>query len=334
MTTSMKDILVSLLQVHGVTGREEAVSEYLSDLLRPHVDSLRTDALGNLIATKKGNGQGKRIMFSAHMDHIGFMVVDAEEKGFLRVCSVGGIGIPVSLGQHVIFSNGVRGVIGSQQDVEGTKQMQHLFIDIGAYTREEALEQVAIGDCAVYSAPVAMLGAHCIAAPAMDDRVGCAILAWTLIHARDCANELVGVFSTQEEVGLRGARVAAFSVEPDIGIALDVTLSGDTPGGRPKMAITLGKGPAIKILDSAVIASPIVRDTMIKAAKEANIPYQLEVLTAGGTDAGAIQLSRSGVPSGTLSVCTRYVHSAAETVDLRDVEQGGELLVAICKQTF
>ncbi len=334
MSHSMRDILLSLLKLHGATGREEAVAAWLSDLLRDHVDELRTDALGNLIATKKGNGKGKRIMLSGHMDHIGFLVIDADEHGFLRVCSVGGIYVARSLCQHVVFQNGVPGVVAAEEDITGNPEMQHLYIDIGASTREEALARVGIGDVAVYSAPPMELGEHRIAAPAMDDRVGCAMIAWMLLNLKVCDNEVVGVFSTQEEVGLRGAKVAAYSVDPDIGLALDVTATGDTPGVKPKMAMELGKGPAVKIMDRASITSPIVRDAMIAAAKAANVPYQLEVLTFGGTDAGAIQLSRGGVPSGTLSIATRYVHSAIETLDVRDVEQGGELLLEFVKQTF
>ncbi len=335
MSNSVQEILISLLGLHGATGREEAVATWLSDLLRPHVDELRTDALGNLIAIKKGTGAGKRLLFSAHMDHIGFMVIDADEKGFLRVCSVGGIALKVSLGQHVAFANGVRGVISAEEDITGDAEMRHLFLDIGASTREEALAKAPIGEVAVYAAPIAQLGEHRLAAPAMDDRVGCAMLAWVLMNSgKDCPNELIGVFSTQEEVGLRGAKVAAYSMKPDIGLALDVTLTGDTPGVKPKMAVDLGKGPAIKVMDRASISSPIVRDGLIELAKAASIPYQLEVLTFGGTDAGVIQLSRGGVPTGTLSIATRYVHSAAETIDLRDLAQGAQLLLAFANKKF
>jgi endoglucanase len=339
MSRSMRDILLSLLRIHGATGREEAVAAWLADLLRPHVDELRTDVMGNLIAVKKAKTaqkavQGKRIMFSAHMDHIGLLVIDADKHGFLRVCSAGGVRMNRSLGQHVMFANGVCGVISAEEDVAGDPEMRHLYIDIGASAREEALACVSIGDVAVYAAAPVALGEHRIAAPAMDDRAGCALLAWLLLDASDCPNEIVGVFSAQEEVGLRGAQVAAYAVEPDIGVALDVTATGDVPGVKPKMAMELGKGPAVKIMDHASISSPVVRDAMISAAKEHNIPYQLEVLSYGGTDAGAIQLSRAGVPSGTLSIATRYVHSAIETLDMRDMEQGGALLLAFVQTKF
>ena len=330
--STVQDILLPLLEVHGATGHEHKVSAWLADLLKPYVDEMHIDALGNLITVK--HGAGKRIMFSAHMDHIGFVAIDADEKGFVRVCNVGGISVAVSLGQHVVFENGMCGVIGAEQDIEGNPQLQNLFIDIGASSREEALSKVSIGDVAVYAPKTARLGEHRLAAPAMDDRVGCALLAWVMIHAEDCPNTLVGVFSSQEEVGLRGARVAAYSVDPDIGVALDVTGTGDVPKVKARMAMTLGGGPAIKIMDRSVICSPLVRDAMIAAAKEAGIPYQLEVLTYGGTDAGAIQLSRGGVPSGVLSIATRYIHSAAETIDLRDLEQGGALLQALAYRTF
>ena len=336
MSHSMRDILLSLLRIHGATGREEAVAAWLAELLRPHVDEARTDVMGNLIAVKKAQkaGQGKRIMFSAHMDHIGLLAIDADEHGFLRVCGAGGVQMNRSLGQHVVFASGVRGVISAEEDVSGNPEMHHLYIDIGASAREEALERVSIGDVAVYAAAPVALGEHRVAAPAMDDRAGCALLAWLLLNVKDSPNEIVGVFSAQEEVGLRGAKVAAYAVEPDIGVALDVTATGDVPGVKPKMAVELGKGPAIKIMDRASISSPVVRDAMIAAAKRRGIPYQLEVLTIGGTDAGAIQLSRAGVPSGALSIATRYVHSAIETLDMRDMEWGGKLLLEFVQTKF
>lgn len=336
MSHSMRDILLSLLQIHGATGREEAVAAWLADLLRPHVDEVRNDVMGNLIAVKKAqkDGPGKRIMFSAHMDHIGLLVIDADEHGFLRVCSVGGVRLNRSLGQHVVFAGGVCGVVSAEEDITGDPETRHLYVDIGASTREEAFARVSIGDVAVYATAPVCLGEHRIAAPAMDDRAGCALLAWLLLNVQDCPNEIIGVFSTQEEVGLRGAKVAAYAVEPDIGVALDVTLTGDVPGVKPKMDIHLGKGPAIKIMDRSSISSPVVRDALIAAAKDHNIPHQLEVLTFGGTDAGAIQLSRAGVPSGTLSIATRYVHSAIETLDMRDMAQGGALLLAFVKTRF
>jgi endoglucanase len=323
-----------LLSVYGPAGQEQAVARHLSDLLRPHADETRTDALGNLITIRRGKPGGKRILISAHMDHIGFIAIDADKQGFVRVANAGYIFVPHSQGQHVMFGNGVRGVVYAEQDITGNPEMQHLFVDIGAQSRDEALAKVAIGDVAVYAPLVSALGEHRLAAPAMDDRAGCALGAWLLLNAPQGPNELVVLFSAQEEVGGRGAKVAAFALEPDIGLALDVTDTGDTPGVKPKMAVELGKGPAIKVRDSNLIASPLVRDALVAAAKEAGVPYQMEVLTIGGTDAGLIQLARGGVPSGALSIPTRYIHSAAETIDMRDLEQCGALLAAFAARSF
>ncbi len=331
--TSVREILLPLLSVHGATGREQAVADHLKALLQSHVDSFSSDSMGNLIAVKKGKPNGKRILFSAHMDHIGFVVIDAEKDGFVRVCAVGGIYVRVSLGQHVVFANGVRGVV-SADEKESSPEMQHLYIDIGAKTREEALNRVAIGEVAVYAPQVAELENNRLSAPAMDDRAGCALAAWLLMHASNTEHEIICVFSSQEEVGLRGARVAAYSVDPDIGIALDVTATGDTPNVKNKMAVALGNGPAIKVMDRSVICSPVIRDALVAAAQENSIPYQMEVLTAGGTDAGAIQVSRAGVPTGAVSIPTRYIHSAAETIDLTDLDNAAKLLLAFVNRTF
>lgn len=322
----IKDTLLKLLAVHGATGHEEKIAGVIADMLRPYADSVKTDALGNLIVKK--NGPGKRVMLAAHMDHIGFIATDADKEGYVRVYNVGGIDVSVSLGQHVVFENGVKGVVGAEEDIEGTPKMQNLYVDIGASTREEALEKVAIGDVAVYAPVVSELGAMRLASPAMDDRAGCAVLAEAFMQMKETKNEVVAVFTVQEEVGLRGARTAAYAVDPDFAIALDVTTTGDVPEPKPKMAVKLGAGAAIKVMDRSVICAPAVRDRLVKLSQAQAIPYQMEVLTAGGTDSGAIHQSRGGVPSGVISIPCRYVHSAAETIDLRDMEAAVKMLVA------
>lgn len=322
----IKDTLMALLDVYGPTGAEGKVAARIEEMIRPYVDEVRTDVLGNLICVKRGKEGGKRLMFSAHMDHIGFIVTDADENGFVRVFNVGGIHARDSVGTHVVFGNGVRGVIFMDGKVS-SPEMKDLYIDIGASSREEAFEKVALGDVAVYAHTCAQLGDHRLSAPAMDDRAGCAVLLEMMMNVKENANELVAVFSVQEEVGLRGAKTAAFSVDPDLAIALDVTLTGDTPAATP-MAVKLGGGAAIKVMDRSVICAPVVRDKLVTLAKDAGIAYQMEVLTAGGTDAGAIHTSRGGVPSGVISIPCRYVHSGAETIDMRDMQACVDLLGA------
>ncbi len=330
----MFELLEKLLAPVGPTGAEHAVADVLRPLIAPHVSSVHTDVMGNLIAVKEGRPGGKRIMVSAHMDHIGFIVADIEKEGFLRVMPLGGINLKVSLARQVAFLNGVQGVLVSQPVPEGeTQAMKHLFIDIGAESREDALTMVNIGDAAVYAGETFRLGRHRVAAPAMDDRCACALLVSLLQSVRETENTIIAVFSTQEEVGCRGAQTAAFAQEPDLGVAIDVTLWGDTPETKLP-ALKLGQGPAVKIMDHASISSPMVRDALFAAAQKAGVSAQREVLPYGGTDAGAIQRARGGVPVGTVSIPCRYVHSACETIDLRDMDGALKLMKEFVQMKF
>lgn len=319
-----------LLAGYGPSGREGPVRAILEETLSGHVDSLTTDALGNLIAVKRGDGTGRRILVAAHADHIGLAVVDADENGFLRVCAVGGVRAAGMVSQHVVSSRGVCGVVGADGDAKAELKIEQLYIDIGASTREEALLQAEIGEIFVARPRVSRLGGHRIAAPAMDDRVACAVLAEAMLALPDgLKNEVTAVFTVQEEVGTRGAGPAAYALRPDMGLALDVTLTGDTPQARPKLPVRLGGGAAVKIMDRSAICAPQVVSLLMETAQREGIDVQREVLPAGGTDAGAIQRVRGGVPAGVISIPCRYVHSAAETVDLRDVEAALALLLAV-----
>lgn len=325
----MFELIKQMADLYGASGRESGVADAIEELLRDKADTITRDAMGNLICEKRGTDpEGKRIMLSAHMDHIGFIVVAVEKEGFLRVMPVGGVGLAVSRTRHVSFGNGVQGVIVQEPVREGeTPAMKHMFVDIGAADEEEALQRVQIGDVAVYANDCFRLGEHRVAAPAMDDRVACALLVSVMQALPVTKNTVIAVFSTQEEVGCRGAKTAAFSVQPDIGIALDVTANGDTPETKLP-AVKLGAGAAVKIMDRGSISSPEVVDALLEAGRHAGVKTQREVLPFGGTDASAIQLTRGGVRVGTLSIPCRYVHSACEVVDLRDVEAARALLLA------
>lgn len=329
----MKNTLSALLNAYGPTGREDRISAVIEQMVTPYVDEVCRDAMGNLICVRRG--EGKRVMLAAHMDQIGFMVTDIDENGFLRVAAVGGINAYNSIHRRVVFENGVTGVIAREtRDVKiEAVAMDRMFIDIGAEDRQAAESMVSIGDVAVYVPDVAFLQNDMVTAPALDNRAGCAVLVETLkaIHTRN--NQICAVFTVQEEVGLRGAKAAAFDLEPDFGIALDVTLCGDTPKG-PRISVKAGKGPCVKIMDSSVVCSPVVVEKMEQAAEKAGVPWQREVLTAGGTDAGAMQLTRGGVPSGVLSIPCRYVHSACETASLRDMQNGVKLMAALLNATI
>ena len=320
----IKNTLRAVCEAFGPTGHETRVARVIEDMVKDYADEIRYDALGNLIATRRGKGQ--RIMLAAHMDQIGFVVTAVDENGFLRIHPLGGIARNVTLGRRVVFENGVEGVIYFEQTSEGGSfdvDMTRMFIDIGASTREEALARVQVGDAATYAPGVVDMGAR-MASPAMDNRAGCAVLI-ELLRDVDTENELVCVFSTQEEVGLRGARAAAYDVNPDVGVALDVTPTRDTPKAV-RHSVVLGAGPTVKIMDSSLICNPQVVKRMREAAERAGVSYQPEVLTAGGTDGAAMQLTRGGVPAGVISIPCRYVHTPVETVQISDVEGAVKLL--------
>ena len=323
----MIELVKKLTGAFGPSGNEEAVAQLIREEIEQYVDEIRTDALGNLIGIKRGSG--KKVMLAAHMDQIGFMVTYIDEKGFLRFTNIGGISVANSILRPVVFKNAMRGVIGYETEIQDWKdiKLNRMYIDIGASSREEAEKYVSIGDVAVYDIETVEENGKLIGG-AMDDRAGCAVLIQTLKTLSKSPHEIYFVFTVQEEVGLRGAKTAAYGLNPDIAIAVDVTLTGDTPKAR-SMAVELGKGAAIKVIDRSVLCHPKVKNLMIETAEKWDIPYQMEVLEFGGTDAGAIHLTRSGVPSGVLSIPCRYVHSANETIDLGDLNNSVKLLTKI-----
>ncbi len=326
----MKELIKRLVETYGPSGSEDQIRKAILEEVRPYVDEARVDPLGNLIAVKhaaKGNG-GKKIMLAGHMDEIGVMVTHIDEKGFLRFGGIGGISPQILLGERVVFADGTVGIVGVERlDDPKDLRFDKLFIDIGAKDKAQAEKAVGIGWSAGYYRKFDDLGDRLVS-KAMDDRIGCAVMIQAAKELKKTPNEVYFVFTVQEEVGLRGARTSAFAVDPDIGIALDVTRTGDTPKGLP-MAVELGGGAAIKVKDSSLVAHPKVKDLMAEVARTDKIPYQFEVLEAGGTDAGAIHLTKAGVPSGTISIPTRYIHTPSEVVDYGDVQACVRLLKGI-----
>lgn len=331
MNQDRHDLLRKLLEAYGPSGNEEIIRDLIIEEVKDYVDEIKVDRLGNLIAIKKGGG--KKVMIAAHMDEIGLIVTGVDDNGFLRFANIGGVSPFISLGQRVMFRNGVLGVVYMEhmEDMKGLK-LEKMYIDIGAKTKEAALNMITIGDvCCFYNTYTSLNGN--IVAKSVDDRIGCFIAIETIKQLKDSPNDLYFVFTVQEEVGIRGAKTAAYSIDPDIGIALDVTATGDTPKARP-MAVKLGEGPTVKIKDNSILCHPAVRNLMIETAKEANIPYQLEVLEFGGTDSGAIHMSRNGVPAGVISIPCRYIHSPSETVSESDVENAILLLTKILEKAI
>ncbi|MFQ6102477.1 MAG: M42 family metallopeptidase [Anaerolineae bacterium] len=340
----MKELIRKLVQTFGPSGVEEQIRSVIRAEVEPFADEIRVDPLGSLVVRKQGSpsadpstssGQtreGQRIVLDAHMDEIGVMVTYIDEKGFARLTRIGGVHPLTCVGTRVAFADGTAGVIGVEQKRDDTSKVpkfEQLYLDVGGTSRDDC--PVHVGDAAVFVRPFTVQSTRLIA-KAMDDRIGCAVLIETLRRLERTPHEVYFVFAVQEEVGLRGARTSAYGIDPDVAIAVDVTGTGDTPECQP-MAVELGKGPAVKVQDRGMIAHPAVRDLLVQRAQEANIPYQLEVLERGTTDAAAMQLVRAGVPSGCLSIPCRYVHTPSEMVDERDVENSVRLLLEVLRTT-
>lgn len=320
----MFDLIKKLTGVYGVSGSEEGIRDVIEKEIRGKVDEIRVDTMGNLIAVKKGTG--KKIMIAAHMDEIGLMATYIDDKGFIRVANIGGIAPHYALSHRVMFQNGTIGVLFYEEKLNDMKNLKlsNMYVDIGATSREEAEKKIRIGDTACFMGEAVLQG-DLVISKALDDRSGCAIMIKTIQNLPKTDNEIYFVFTVQEEVGLRGAKTAAFQLEADIGIAIDVTDTGDTPECKP-MELKVGKGPAIKIKDNSLICHKEVVKLMEDSAKKNNIPYQFEVLEMGGTDAGAIHLTGGGIPSGAISIATRYIHSPSESCSLSDLENAVKLL--------
>lgn len=323
----MKELIENLTEVYGPSGHEEQIREVIRAKVESLADEVRVDAMGNLIALKKGNGQGKKVMLAAHMDEIGLIVSYVDEQGFLRAQGVGGVDPMTLVGGRVRFADGSTGVIAPEKRPEFRKdpELSKLYIDIGATSQTEAADR--LGQVVGFVRPFTDLGQR-IVAKAMDDRIGCAVLIETMRQLGSSPHDLYFVFTVQEEVGLRGAHTGAFGVDPEVGIAVDVTVAADTPEAF-KMAMKLGHGPCIKVKDGRMLSHPGLKDLLIESAEANDIPYQLEVLARGSTDAAAIQLSRGGVPACCVSIACRYVHTPSEMVDIDDVENAVKLLVAV-----
>ncbi len=325
--TSLWTILQTLVETPGPSGSEHVIREKIKAEIQGHADEVYTDALGNLIARKGALKEGgKRIMISAHVDEIGLMITHVDDNGFARFLPIGGINPLTCLGGRVLFMNGTQGVIGMERlEKDEHPELAKYFIDTGATSKADS--KVGVGDVCGFERPLLDLGKR-VVAKSMDDRVAAAIAVEALKEVKPGVNELFFVFSVQEEVGIRGAITAAYGVDPEIGLAVDVTRTGDTPLGV-KMEVALGNGPAIKVRDSSFIADPRVVKWMVNEAKAQKLPYQLEVLEAGGTDGAAMQRTRAGVPAGCLSIPCRYIHSPSEMVDRDDVENSVKLLVGL-----
>jgi putative aminopeptidase FrvX len=336
-------ILKALSEAFGPSGHEGPVRQIIVDAIRGHVDSYQVDALGNLIALKRGHrasvtgDQAARVMVSAHMDEVGIMVTHADKHGLLHFDAVGGLGARVLLAQPVVLGDDrLPGVIGLkpihlQEESERTRlpKISDLTIDIGATGQAEAEKAAPRGTYGTFATTFGELGEELrtVKGKAFDDRAGCAVLV-ELLKA-DYPFDLWGAFTVQEELGLRGARVAAFRVEPDVAFSLEGTICDDLPKKKDESPTTeLGKGPAITIRDRSVVCDPRLIKHLVEVAEAEGIPYQIKQPAVGGTDAGAIHLIKEGVPSAVVAVPSRYIHSPVSLLSLADLENSARLMRA------
>jgi len=339
----VKDLLKKLSDAHGVSSYEGNIREIIKAELEGYVDDIYTDKMGNLIAVKPGDDF--KFMIASHMDEIGLMVQHIDEKGFLKFVHVGGWFNPVLYTQRVIIhgkKGPVTGVIGAKpphkmtpEDRKKEIKIENMFIDVGAVSEEEVNKLgIEIGSPVTVDREFTDLANSRVTGKAMDNRVGVAVLIETL-KKTDSPHTICGVFTVQEELGLKGAKVSAFALEPDCAIATDVTIPGDHPGMTMKDAtVEMGKGPVLVLASASgrgLMADWRVSDWLRNTAEKNEIPYQLEVGDGGNTDATIIHLVRDGIPSIPFSVPARYIHSPVEVIDMKDVEASVELLVKALK---
>ncbi|WP_100399836.1 M42 family metallopeptidase [Bacillus sp. FJAT-44742] len=341
------EMLKELTDANGIPGNEREPREAMKKFIEPYADEITTDNLGSLIAKKVGKAGGPKIMVAGHLDEIGFMVTSIDDNGFVKFQTVGGWWEQVMLAQRVTImtsKGNISGVIGSKpphilpaDQRKKPVDKKDMFIDIGATSKEEAEEfGVKPGDSIVPVCDFTVLkNEKMLMAKAWDNRIGCAIAIEVLkqLEGESHPNEVYGVGTVQEEVGLRGARTSAHAIKPDIGFGVDVGIAGDTPGVTEKDALAkMGKGPQVLVYDASMVSHKGVRDFVTETADELGIPYQFDVVAAGGTDSGAIHLTGEGVPSLSITVPTRYIHTHAGILHRDDFENAVKLIVAVIKK--
>lgn len=323
------ELIQTLSSAHGPSGDEADIRNILSELASPMADEVAWDTMGNLIVHRKG--PGSKVMLAAHMDSIGFIVTHIEKEGFLRMGKLGGISPKEAVYTPIRFKNGVRGVVVPEEKADfGKLKLDECYIDIGARDEEQAKKLVQVGDTAVYDTPCFLQGSSVIS-PYLDNRISCAVLLAVLERIQASVNDLYFVFTSQEEVGLRGAKTAAWAIDPEWAIAVDVTDVDDTPGSERSGTVQLGQGAAVKVMDSSIICHPEIVAKLEGLAQVQGISVQRDIMRGGGTDAGAIHTTRLGVKTGGISVPCRYIHTPVEMADLGDAEACIKLVEAFAQ---
>ncbi|MEA4831630.1 putative aminopeptidase YsdC [bioreactor metagenome] len=333
------DTLKKFNAVLSVSGSEQEMAKTITEIISPFVDEIHADAMGNLIALKKSTRENaEKLMLSAHMDHIGFMVMDIDSDGRARVAPIGGISAIAASYSVVSFASGLKGVLVPESGTAAADiKAEKLYVDFGTPGKKAIEKKVRIGDVCAVCLPLTRLSGGCVSGSFMDNKISCACLIET---ARELASgkelslpyDVYFVFTAQEEVGCRGAKTAAYSIAPDYGINVDIYPAADVIGG--KSGLKLGAGPSIKIKDASVLCTfPMIKH-LKASAEEADIKYQIEVATFGGTDTSSVITSHGGVMAGAISIPTRHTHSQVEMLKLSDAENAVELLTASVKKSF
>ena len=324
-------LIQKLNACHGPAGDERQIAATLKNLAEPYADECLIDTMGNLIVHKKGTGP--KVMFAAHMDSIGIIATHIDKDGYIAFGKLGGIHLESILHTPFRFKNGVTGVVSLRQKV-ALKDMtiNDLYLDIGAKDKEQASRLVQVGDTAVSRMPAYALESRLVS-PYLDNRISCIAMLEALSMIREHTSDLYFVFTSQEELGLRGSKTAAFAIDPDYGIAIDVTLGEELDDNR-KGSSVLGGGAAIKVMDNSVICHPEMVETLETLSVSRKIPCQRDVIIGGGTDAGAIHLTREGVLTGGISIPCRYIHSPVEMVEKSDVSAAAHLIAAFAEKTL
>lgn len=335
----MLEHLKALCELNGTSGREERIREYILDHISDKA-GCSVDKLGNIIAFKKGLREPEnKIMIDAHMDEVGLIITSVQSDGTLTFAEVGGIDPSVVIGRQVtVGERSLNGVIGaravhnlSADEREKPAQMDSLYIDIGAADREEAEKYVSPGDCAYFSTEFIQCGENMIISKALDDRFGCALMIDMIEH--ELPYDLYFTFSVQEEIGLRGAKAAAYTVNPDIAIALETTTAADADNvDERKQVCHLGKGAVVSFMDRSTMYDRELYKAAFEIAKEKNIPCQTKTTIAGGNNSGAIHTSRGGVKTIAVSAPCRYLHSPSCAADIRDLEACRDMVYALIEK--
>lgn len=330
--------LKELTELNGVSGNEDEVREFVKEHIKELADEIKIDSMGNLIAFKKGKSKKLKVMLSAHMDEVGFMVTGFGDSGVIKFATVGGIDERILPGKRVLVGEKkIPGVIGSKpihmqekDERNANVKLKKMYIDIGTDKKEETEKLVSLGDYIAFHSPYIEFGDGLVKAKALDDRVGCAILMEALKERYEF--DLYACFTVQEEVGLRGSEVAVYTVNPDIALVVEGTTCSDVPGvEKSEYSTVLGEGAALTIMDRTSYPDKNFVNYIYELAQRNKLPVQFKQTNTGGNDAGKIQMSRSGVVTASISVPCRYIHSPVSVMSKKDFNSCKDIVIAVLK---